>query len=101
LLWQSVVEEKQNEIVAIPDLLDEINIRNCIITIDAMGTHKKIVDKIISKKADYVLALKGNQGELHKNVVDYFDDPKFNEKIKKDGGYRKKALEKLKKHRNC
>lgn len=87
---QTVVEQKQNEIiVAIPDLLDEINVTDCIVTIDAMGTQTKIVEKIISKKADYVLALKGNQGNLHKDVVDYFDDLNFRETIKKDGGYLK------------
>jgi len=59
------------------------------VTIDAMGCQTDIAEKIISKEADYVLALKGNQGNLHKDVVDYFDDPEFREKIKRDGNYHK------------
>ena len=86
-LGQTVVNEKENEIVAIPDLLDEISIKDTVVTIDAMGTQTDIAEKIIDKKADYVLALKGNQGNLHKDVIDYFNDLEFREKIKKDGNY--------------
>lgn len=88
-LGQKVVDEKHNEIIAIPELLDEINIKDSIVTIDAMGTQTKIAKKIISKKADYVLALKGNQGNLHKDVEDYFADSEFREKIKQNGNYHK------------
>ena len=64
---------KSNEITAIPELLDMLLVKGCIITIDAMGCQKDIAEKIIDKKADYVLALKGNQPTLHESVVEWFD----------------------------
>ena len=88
-LGQVVVDEKENEIVAIPDLLDEIAIKDTVVTIDAMGCQVEIAKKIVKKKADYVLALKGNQGNLHKDVQDYFADPEFRRKIESEGGYHK------------
>ena len=69
------VNEKSNEITAIPELLDDLNIKGHIITTDAMGTQAEIVKKIRKKHADYVLALKGNQGSLHEDVKLYFSDP--------------------------
>jgi len=86
---QTAVNEKENEIVAIPELLDEISIKDTVVTIDAMGTQTAIAEKIIKKQADYVLALKGNQKNLHKDVIDYFDDDEFREKIVKEGNYHK------------
>lgn len=74
VLGQVKTNEKSNEITAIPELLDLIFVKNCIVTIDAMGTQTKIAEKIIEKKADYVLALKGNQPNLHTDVVDFFED---------------------------
>ena len=62
VLGQVKVAEKSNEIVAIPKLLDMLAIEGAIVTIDAMGCQRDIAQKIIDKKADYVLALKGNQG---------------------------------------
>ena len=64
VLGQQKVDAKSNEITAIPALLDLLEIKGCIITIDAMGCQTAIADKIIAQGADYVLALKGNQGEL-------------------------------------
>ena len=64
VLAQTKVNEKSNEIVAIPALLDMLSIEGAIVTIDAMGCQRGIAQKIIDKKADYVLALKGNQGTL-------------------------------------
>jgi len=72
-LGQKRVDEKTNEITAIPDLLDSLNIKGHIITTDAMGTQTEIVKKIRKKRADYVLALKGNQSGLHEDVKLYFD----------------------------
>lgn len=86
---QTAVQEKHNEIVAIPELLDELQVKNCIVTIDAMGTQTEIAKKIISKSADYVLALKGNQGNLHEGVRDYFNDEDFLMQIKNIGEYSK------------
>ena len=65
--------EKSNEITAIPELLRLVDIQGAIITIDAMGTQKAIAAQIIEGKADYVLALKGNQETLHQAVIDYID----------------------------
>jgi predicted transposase YbfD/YdcC len=74
-LGEKRVNEKSNEIKAIPDLLDSLNVKGHIITTDAMGTQTEIVKKIRKRHADYVLALKGNQGRLHEDVKLYFDDP--------------------------
>jgi len=79
---QELVDEKSNEITAIPTLLDKINIKGHIITTDAMGCQREIVEKIKNKKADYVLALKGNQGTLQEDVKLYFDDKTFLSKAK-------------------
>jgi predicted transposase YbfD/YdcC len=68
VLGQVKVAEKSNEIVAIPKLLDMMAIEGAIVTIDAMGCPREIAGKIIDKKADYVLALKGNQGSLRDDV---------------------------------
>ena len=73
-LGQKRVSDKSNEITAIPDLLDSLNIKGHIITTDAMGTQREIVKKIRKKRADYVLALKGNQETLHADVKLYFED---------------------------
>ena len=68
VLGQVKVAEKSNEIVAIPKLLDMVAIEGAIVTIDAMGCQRDIARKVINKKADYVLALKGNQGSLRDDV---------------------------------
>jgi predicted transposase YbfD/YdcC len=73
-LGQVACAEKSNEITAIPELLRLVDIKGTIITIDAMGTQKAIAAEIIDGKADYVLALKGNQGTLHQEVIDYVDE---------------------------
>lgn len=69
-LGQVACSEKSNEITAIPELLRLVDIKGAIITIDAMGTQKAIAEQIIEGEADYVLALKGNQGTLHQAVID-------------------------------
>ncbi len=65
VLGQSKTEEKSNEITAIPELLELLEIKGCIVTIDAMGCQQKITKKIIDKEADYVIMVKGNQGYLY------------------------------------
>ncbi len=65
---------KSNEITAIPKLLDLVDVEGATVTIDAMGTQTKIADKIIEKKADYCLALKGNHSDLHDDVRFYFEN---------------------------
>ncbi len=74
ILGQVKVDEKSNEITAIPKLLELLDVAGCTVTIDAMGTQKKIAEKIIDGKADYVLGLKGNQSTLHDDVKTYIDD---------------------------
>jgi predicted transposase YbfD/YdcC len=68
VLGQVKVADKSNEIVAIPKLLDMMAIEGAVVTIDAMGCQRDIAQKILDKKADYVLALKGNQGTLREDV---------------------------------
>lgn len=70
---QVKVSDKSNEITAIPVLLDLLDIEGATITMDAMGTQYKIADKIIDKKADYILAMKGNQGEFHDDIKLFLD----------------------------
>lgn len=75
VMGQTKTEEKSNEITAIPELLDQLFIEGCIVTIDAMGAQKKIVKKIVNdNKADYVINLKGNQETLQEEVKGYFND---------------------------
>jgi len=68
VLGQVKVADKSNEIIAIPKLLDLLTVEGAIITIDAMGCQREIARKIVDKKADYILALKGNQGSLREDV---------------------------------
>jgi len=74
VLGQRKVDDKSNEITAIPELLRGLAISGCIITIDAMGCQKEIAAEIVGQGADYVLALKENQGHLHEDVKLLFDD---------------------------
>jgi len=72
VLGQVKVDDKSNEITAIPKLLSRLDIAGAVITIDAMGCQKKIADQIVQQKGDYVLSLKGNHGILHEDVTTYF-----------------------------
>jgi predicted transposase YbfD/YdcC len=74
VLGQMKVDEKSNEITAIPQLLEVLEVSGCIVTIDAMGCQTEIAEKIIEQEAQYVLALKENQGNLYTDVVQLFDD---------------------------
>jgi predicted transposase YbfD/YdcC len=73
-LGQVACDEKSNEITAIPELLRLVDFKGAIITIDAMGTQKAIAEQVVEGGADYVLALKGNQGALHQAVIEYVDE---------------------------
>jgi len=75
VLAQQAVDGKSNEITAIPELLDMLNLNGAIVSIDAMGTQKEIARRIVDKGADYVLALKGNQTSLHEDTALFFADP--------------------------
>lgn len=75
ILGQTKTDEKSNEITAIPELLKQLMIQGSIVTIDAMGAQKKITEQIVVENdADYVINLKGNQGTLHEEVKDYYED---------------------------
>ena len=73
VLAQQRVDAKSNEITAIPVLLELLDLQGCIVTADAMATQKKIVQQIRAKGADYVLALRGNQGLTHEEVKHFFE----------------------------
>lgn len=68
VLGQEKTAEKNNEITAIPELLNSLAIKGCIITIDAMGCQKDIAEQIVRQKGDYLLALKGNQGNFYEEI---------------------------------
>jgi predicted transposase YbfD/YdcC len=71
-LGQRKVDAKSNEITAIPELLRVLEVSNCIVTIDAMGCQKKIAQTIRDEKADYILHVKENQGNLYQDLQDWF-----------------------------
>src|SRR5208337_4628417 len=75
VLAQRAIDGKSNEITAIPELLDMLNLKGAIVSIDAMGTHKEIARRVADKGADYLLALKGNQTSLHEDAELFFADP--------------------------
>ena len=78
VLGQVKVADKSNEIVAIPALLDMLAVEGAIVTIDAMGCQRDIARKVLDKKADYILALKGNQGTLREDVEVFAAEQKAN-----------------------
>jgi predicted transposase YbfD/YdcC len=71
---QIATDDKSSEYTAIPELIDLLELRGATVSIDAAGCHVEIAQKIVDKKADYLLALKGNQKTLHDEVVAFFDD---------------------------
>lgn len=94
-IGQVKVDDKSNEITAIPDLLELIDIKGSTITIDAIGTQEDIVNKIVEKKAHYVLKAKENQKSLYKDIKKYFNkqynlygnkEIKYKKTIEKDHG---------------
>jgi predicted transposase YbfD/YdcC len=73
-LGQLTVDSKTNEITVVPELIKKLTLEGCIVTGDAMNAQKAIVAAIVEKKGDYVIALKGNQGDLHEDVSDFMND---------------------------
>jgi predicted transposase YbfD/YdcC len=71
-LGQVAVDAESNEVTAIPHLIELLDLKDCVVTIDAAGCQKEIAAQIVAKDADYVLALKANQPTLHEQVSDYF-----------------------------
>ncbi len=81
-LGQVATEEKSNEITAIPALIDRIDVKGAIVTIDAMGCQKEIAKRIVEAKGDYVLAVKDNQPKLHEAIKDLFSDERQGDLLK-------------------
>lgn len=73
-LAQLATDEKSNEITAIPELLDAVDVKGAVVTIDAMGCQTAIAEKIVHKQGDYVLAVKENQPKLHAAIQDFFTE---------------------------
>jgi predicted transposase YbfD/YdcC len=76
VLGQVKTDAKSNEITAIPELLKLLDLKGCVVSVDAMGCQKEIAKQIVEQEADYVFSLKGNQGNLHKEVELLFQDAK-------------------------
>ncbi len=74
---QEMIEEKTNEITAIPEVIKRLDLTNVICTWDALNTQKENIKAVIAKKGDYCVALKANQGNFYKDVQDYFDEDKL------------------------
>ena len=74
---QEMIEEKTNEITAIPDVIKRLNLKGIVCTWDALNTQKNTIAAVIGGKGDYVGALKGNQGNFYEDVVDYFDEDRL------------------------
>lgn len=88
VLGQIKTDIKSNEITAVPQLLDMLDVEDCVVTADAMSCQRAITKKITAKKADYVLGLKGNQNMLHDDVKLYFDHINVKEKtVTRDKGH--------------
>jgi len=85
-LGQITVDEKSNEIPAVRELLDMLDIKGAVVTMDAMHCQKETVAKVIENKADYVVQLKSNQGNFYADVYAMFDD-KYRDEAEKDNEY--------------
>lgn len=81
---QDYIKEKENEISMGPKLLEQLDLKNCIVTSDALNTQKDTVKSIIKKNGDYVLALKGNQKNFYKEIKEFFLDNSFLKEIEKE-----------------
>ncbi len=73
VLAHTAVKNKSNEIKAIPEILEILTIKGCIVSIDAMGCQKSIAKEIVEKGGRYVLAVKGNQEKLHDEICNFFE----------------------------
>ena len=83
------IEDKTNEITAFPTIIDHLNIRNKIITVDAINTQKENCTIVKKKRGDYCFAVKENQPNLHRDIVDYFDEETLKELSKHSENYKK------------
>ena len=74
---QEMIEEKTNEITAIPEIIERLNLKNVICTWDALNTQKENIKAVRAKGGDYCVALKGNQPNFYKDLQDYFDEDRL------------------------
>ena len=74
---QEMIEEKTNEITAIPEIIERLNLKNVICTWDALNTQKENINAVRAKGGDYCVALKGNPPNLYKDIQDYFDEDRL------------------------
>lgn len=81
---QDYIDGKNNEIPMGPKLLEQLNLKNCIVTSDALNTQKETVKSIIKKHGDYVLALKANQKNFYNEIKEYFLDNTFLKQIEQE-----------------
>ena len=72
-----MIEEKTNEITAIPEIIERLNLKNVICTCDALNTQKENIKAVRAKGGDYCIALKMNQPNFYKDVQDYFDEDRL------------------------
>jgi len=91
VLGQLAVEEKSNEITAVPQLMDMLELQGCVVTADALNCQKTVAQKAVEKKADYVLAVKGNHPVMHDEIKRYMgalaaSSPAGFESVEKDHG---------------
>ncbi|SIQ14014.1 Predicted transposase YbfD/YdcC associated with H repeats [Aeromonas sp. RU39B] len=77
VLGQVKIDDKSNEITAIPELLKLLELKGCLVSIDAMGCQRKIAEQIVKRDADYLLAVKGNQGKLEQAFSDWYSPMMF------------------------
>lgn len=91
VLGQVQTDSKSNEISAIPELLQLLELKGCLVSIDAMGCQKAIAEQLVNKEADYLLAVKSNQPKLHQALVNAFQD--FESVTKEDVTKQKARLE--------
>jgi len=91
ILGQVKVEDKSNEITAVPELLRVLELSGCIVTLDAMGCQKKTAKEIKEADADYVLALKGNQETVYEEVREFLEDALAEQKTWRPPGVKPSA----------
>ena len=75
VLGQVAVDQKSNEITAVPQLLEMLSLTGKVVTADAMHCQRQVAQQVVEQGGDYALALKGNQGTLHDDVKLFLDDP--------------------------
>ena len=84
---QDYIKDKENEIPMGPKLLEQLDLKNCVVTADALNTQKETVKSIIKQKGNYVLALKGNQKNFYNEIKEYFLDKIFLKQIEQENYY--------------